>query len=134
MVRRVQHKGTPRRAALRQALARKAIAFQERSLQVLATSYCNRGLTYTGVQAGPGSIAVDPRVIPLGSKLYVPGYGFGTADDTGRLIKGNRIDVWLPTCGASITWGAQNLTVEVIGAGAPGIVLSARAEQRNRSL
>ena len=78
-----------------------------------ATSYCLTGRTATGTQAGPGSIAVDPTVIKLGSRLYVPGYGYGTAVDTGGAIKGTLIDVWL-TCDAAIQWGRRQLTIYVL--------------------
>ena len=78
-----------------------------------ATSYCLTGRTATGTQAGPGSIAVDPTVIKLGSHLYVPGYGYGTAVDTGGAIKGTLIDVWL-TCDAAIQWGRRQLTIYVL--------------------
>ena len=78
-----------------------------------ATSYCLTGRTATGTQAGPGSIAVDPTVIKLGSRLYVPGYGYGTAVDTGGAIKGTLIDVWL-TCDAALQWGRRQLTIYVL--------------------
>jgi 3D (Asp-Asp-Asp) domain-containing protein len=78
-----------------------------------ATSYCLTGHTATGTQAGPGSIAVDPTVIKLGSHLYVPGYGYGYAVDTGSAIKGTLIDVWL-TCGAAIQWGRRQVTIYVL--------------------
>ncbi len=78
-----------------------------------ATSYCLTGRTATGTQAGPGSIAVDPSVIPLGSHLYVPGYGYGYAVDTGGAIKGTLIDVWL-TCDAAIRWGRRPVTIYVL--------------------
>jgi 3D (Asp-Asp-Asp) domain-containing protein len=78
-----------------------------------ATAYCDLGHTATGTQAGPGSIAVDPRVIPLGSHLYVPGYGYGWAVDTGGAIKGDIVDVWL-TCPAAIQWGRRQLTIYVL--------------------
>lgn len=51
------------------------------------------GYTATGVKAAEGQIAVDPRIIPLGSKVYVEGYGHAIATDTGGAIRGNRIDV-----------------------------------------
>ena len=51
------------------------------------------GITATGTKAGYGTVAVDPRVIPLGSKVYIPGYGTAIAADTGGAIKGNRVDV-----------------------------------------
>jgi 3D (Asp-Asp-Asp) domain-containing protein len=78
-----------------------------------ATSYCLTGRTATGTQAGPGSIAVDPTVIKLGSHLYVPGYGYGYAVDTGGAIKGTLIDVWL-TCDAAIQWGRRSVTIYVL--------------------
>jgi 3D (Asp-Asp-Asp) domain-containing protein len=70
----------------------------ERKLRVFATSYdkncpgCNE-VTATGMRAGNGVIAVDPKVIPLGSRVYIPGYGIGVAGDTGGAIKGNKIDL-----------------------------------------
>ena len=78
-----------------------------------ATSYCLTGRTATGTLAGPGAIAVDPTVIKLGSHLYVPGYGYGWAVDTGGVIKGTLIDVWL-TCDAAIQWGRRQLTIFVL--------------------
>ena len=78
-----------------------------------ATSYCLTGHTATGTNAGPGSIAVDPTVIKLGSHLYVPGYGYGYAVDTGGAIKGTLIDVWL-TCDAAIQWGRRQVTIYVL--------------------
>ena len=78
-----------------------------------ATSYCLTGGTATGTLAGPGSIAVDPTVIKLGSHLYVPGYGYGYAVDTGGAIKGTLIDVWL-TCDAAIQWGRRQVTIYVL--------------------
>jgi uncharacterized protein YabE (DUF348 family) len=75
-----------------------------RKVRVLATSYTAAtsgkarshpgfGKTYLGWQAGTGIVAVDPRVINLRSKMYVPGYGLATAGDTGGRIKGRRIDL-----------------------------------------
>ena len=67
-------------------------------LRVFATSYdktcpgCNE-ITASGLPTGYGVVAVDPRVIPLGTKLFIPGYGLATAGDTGGAIKGNKIDL-----------------------------------------
>jgi 3D (Asp-Asp-Asp) domain-containing protein len=69
-----------------------------KKLNVFATSYdpncpgCS-GTTALGLKAGYGVIAVDPNIIPLGSKVYVPGYGVAVAGDTGGAIKGNVVDL-----------------------------------------
>lgn len=74
---------------------------------------CN-GITASGTKAGYGTVAVDPRVIPLGSKVYVPGYGVATATDTGGAIKGNRVDVCYNSTSDAFSWGVRNLTVYVL--------------------
>lgn len=82
------------------------------SISVTATAYCLTGRTATGMPAGPGVIAVDPGVIPLGSQVYVSGYGNAIAADTGGAIRGNKIDVWLP-CGDAYAWGVRTVTVTI---------------------
>jgi 3D (Asp-Asp-Asp) domain-containing protein len=84
-----------------------------RAIAGSSTAYCDLGHTATGTEAGPGSIAVDPTVIPLGSHLYVPGYGYGWAVDTGGAIKGTIVDVWM-SCPAAIQWGRRRLTIYVL--------------------
>lgn len=59
------------------------------------TGYVDRGLTASGVQAGPGIVAVDPRLIPLRSYVRVSGIGKLRAMDTGGAILGMRLDVWV---------------------------------------
>jgi len=59
-------------------------------------------------------IAVDPNVIPLGSKVYVDGYGYAVAADTGGAIKGNRIDVFFPTKEQAYRWGSRKVKVTII--------------------
>src|SRR6185436_2335045 len=61
-----------------------------------------------------GVVAVDPRVIPIGSKLYVEGYGFAYAADTGGAIKGNRIDLCMSSYGACSNWGRRRVKVHVL--------------------
>lgn len=79
-----------------------------------------RKLAAYNVPDGWGIIAVDPRVIPLGSKVYVSGYGNAIAADTGGAIKGNRIDVCFWTGGesgarrAALNWGSRTITITVI--------------------
>ena len=63
--------------------------------------------------AAVGIIAVDPRVIPLGTKLYIPGYGEGLAADRGRDIKGNIIDVWMPSLAEARAWGTRYVTITI---------------------
>ncbi|MEY8762704.1 MULTISPECIES: 3D domain-containing protein [Clostridium] len=61
------------------------------------------------------SIAVDPRVIPLGTKLYVEGYGYAVAEDTGGAIKGNRVDLFFNSNSEASNWGVKWVDVYVIG-------------------
>lgn len=59
-------------------------------------------------------IAVDPRIIPLGTKVWVEGYGYAIAGDTGGAIKGNRIDVLLPTEAAANEWGRKRVKIRIL--------------------
>jgi uncharacterized protein YabE (DUF348 family) len=81
-----------------------------------ATAYVpgSPGITATGVKAKKGIIAVDPKVIPLGTKVYIPGYGEAIAADTGRLIKGNIVDLCLPTYSEAITFGRKTVKVYIL--------------------
>ena len=82
----------------------------KRQLVVSATCYELPGTTATGMPVGQGVVAVDPSVIPLGTRMYVPGYGNGVAADVGGGIKGAIIDLWMtPTnCAA---WGRRTVTI-----------------------
>ncbi|BBB93055.1 MAG TPA: 3D domain-containing protein [Methylomusa anaerophila] len=75
-------------------------------------------LTHIGTQVRPGVIAVDPRVIPLGTKLYIEfanGQGmYGVAEDTGGAIKGNRIDIAMWTVKEAYKFGIQDVKVYVL--------------------
>ena len=114
---------------------------RERSVEVLATGYCNCeiccswatnetgqavyaygkmkgrpkvvGLTCTGRQARRGTIAADPRLFAFGTKIIVPGYGPGVVEDIGGAIKGRHIDLWFPTHREAREWGRRTLTVTV---------------------
>jgi 3D (Asp-Asp-Asp) domain-containing protein len=71
-------------------------------LYVRVTAYCLRGRTATGVYVHPGTVAVDPNVIKIGSRLFIPHYGYGQAEDTGPAIRGFHVDEWRPRC--DIAW------------------------------
>lgn len=96
---------------------------QGKSITVTATAYTAKcegcsGITYTGVNLNENPnakvIAVDPNVIPLGSKVYVEGYGQATAADTGGAIKGNKIDLHVPTKDEAYKWGVRTVKVTVL--------------------
>ncbi|MBS4189882.1 LysM peptidoglycan-binding domain-containing protein [Bacillus sp. FJAT-49705] len=76
------------------------------------------GITATGInlKANPNAkvISVDPTIIPLGSKVYVEGYGEAIAGDTGGAIKGNRIDVFIPSQQDAINFGVKQLKVTIL--------------------
>jgi 3D (Asp-Asp-Asp) domain-containing protein/peptidoglycan hydrolase CwlO-like protein len=78
---------------------------------VSSTGYCLRGTTATGIPVGWGVIAVDPSFIPLGTRMFVPGYGEGVAADTGSAVKGAVIDLWFPTCAQALKWGWRTVTI-----------------------
>ena len=75
------------------------------TMTVYATGYCLPGTTATGLPVGPGIVAVDPSVIPLGTRMTIPGYGEGVAADTGGAIRGPRIDVWIASCSEAAAFG-----------------------------
>lgn len=94
-----------------------------RALEVVATAYTpgpesngiyTDGYTATGMKATYGVVAVDPRVIPLGSRLYVDGYGFAVAADTGGAIKNNRIDVCFDSLQEALNWGIRKVKVYIL--------------------
>lgn len=70
--------------------------------------------TATGQRAGYGIVAVDPSVIPLGTRLYIPGYGYGIAADTGGAIHGNKIDLCFDTRSEAIAWGRRTVTITIL--------------------
>jgi 3D (Asp-Asp-Asp) domain-containing protein len=86
---------------------------------MMATAYtpwctgCS-GRTALGYQAGYGIVAVDPRVIPLGSRLYIPGYGEAIAGDTGGSIKGSRIDLGFNRYRDARQFGRREITVYLL--------------------
>ncbi|MFA1821822.1 LysM peptidoglycan-binding domain-containing protein [Virgibacillus oceani] len=93
------------------------------TFSVTATAYtanCDgcSGITSTGVDLNNNPdakvIAVDPNVIPLGSEVYVEGYGYATAADVGGAIQGNKIDIHVPTKDEAYNWGVRTVDVTIV--------------------
>lgn len=82
-------------------------------LKVDAVAYSLPGSTALGVPVRKGVVAVDPKLIPLGTKLHVPGYGPGLAADVGYAIKGKVIDLWFPSTVKARQWGRRTVTITV---------------------
>ncbi len=98
-----------------------AVSDVVRSIAMVATGYWpdpswSTGITAMGTKAQFGVAAVDPSVIPLGTHLYVPGYGPAIAEDTGGAIIGDRIDLCFNDGYQAVDWGVRPVTVYVLGA------------------
>lgn len=87
------------------------VATSGNAITVSATGYALRGRTATGIQTAPGVVAVDPSVIPLGTRMTIPGYGEGVAADTGGAVHGNVIDLWFPSTAQALQWGRRTVTI-----------------------
>lgn len=94
-----------------------------KEIMVEATAYTAKctgcsGITATGINLkdNPNKkvIAVDPAVIPLGTEVYVEGYGRAVAGDTGGAIKGKKIDLHVPTTEQALDWGRQTVKVKIL--------------------
>jgi len=94
-----------------------------KTMTVTATAYtaeCDgcSGITFTGVNLLQDReakvIAVDPDVIPLGTEVYVEGYGYAVAEDIGGAIKGNRIDIHVPTKEEAFEWGVRDVEITIL--------------------
>ena len=90
-----------------------------RRMAMVSTGYWpdpawSNGYTATGLKAQYGVVAVDPSVIPLGTHLYIPGYGFAIAADTGSAIIGDRIDLCFNSGWQAIDWGVRDVTVYIL--------------------
>ncbi|GLO67742.1 cell wall-binding protein [Oceanobacillus sp. E9] len=93
------------------------------TISMSATAYTAKcdgcsGVTYTGIDlnSNPNAkvVAVDPNVIPLGSEVYVEGYGYATAADIGSAINGNKIDLHVPTKEEANNYGVQQVDVTIV--------------------
>ncbi len=94
------------------------VRLADAALRMVATAYtagCDgcSGITASGRPAGHGIVAVDPRYIPLGTHLYIPGYGQATAGDTGGAIRGNRIDLGFESHRDAMKFGRRPIVVYV---------------------
>lgn len=87
------------------------VATSGRTITVSATGYALRGHTAAGVQTVRGVVAVDPSVIPLGTRMTIPGYGEAIAADTGGAVHGNIIDLWFPSTAQALQWGRRTVTI-----------------------
>ncbi|MCC9087439.1 MULTISPECIES: LysM peptidoglycan-binding and 3D domain-containing protein [Bacillus] len=123
----VQKEQTTKKAAPKKETAKAESSSASQSVQkamtVTATAYTANdggisGITATGVNLNKNPnakvIAVDPNVIPLGSKVYVEGYGEAIAADTGGAIKGNKIDVHVPSKSQAKNWGVKSVKIKVL--------------------
>ncbi len=97
--------------------------YSRKVMTMEATAYdpgprsCGRwatGRTATGMRAGRGVVAVDPKVIRLGTKLYIEGYGFAVAGDTGGAIKGKKIDLGHNSYSSAMRFGRRRVVVHVL--------------------
>lgn len=117
----VVHYGT--KPPLKKLSTKSGTYYYRKSFMVTATAYepsavsCGiyaDGFTAIGLKAGPGIIAVDPKVIPLRSKVYVEGYGYAIAGDVGGAIKGNRIDVCFNTVREALNFGRRRVRIYIL--------------------
>jgi len=91
----------------------------KKKVSCISTAYTGGGITATGRTpvrniGGLSTIAVDPSVIPLGSKVYVDGYGYAIASDTGGAIRGNSVDLYLNSTSDCRNWGRKQVNVLVV--------------------
>lgn len=120
------------------------------TLEVMATGYTagyestgkrpghpQYGITYSGVHVRRdhiSTIAADPKVLPIGTLIHIPGYGYGVVADTGSAIKGHKIDLYFDTIKQVYQeWGKKSVTVEVIYRG-QGKLTEAWLKEINRAM
>ena len=87
-----------------------------KEMKVRATAYCNDPITSTGKKPRPyHTIAVDPKVIPYGTRVYIPEFNkVFIAEDCGGAIKGNRIDIYMNNEYECRQWGVRNITIIIL--------------------
>ena len=84
------------------------------TLEVKSTAYAGHQPTFTGAKTRHGICAVDPDVIPLGTRFHVPGYGKCLAADIGGAVQGPFVDVWVKTERAAHRWGVRTVTIRFL--------------------
>ncbi len=97
------------------AVSRDGIIRFSKALNMNSSAYTHTGHnTVCGIYPYKGSVAVDPRIIPLGTRLYIEGYGFAKALDIGSAIKGNKIDLFFETTKEARQWGRRSVKVYIL--------------------
>ncbi|MEF9991557.1 MAG: 3D domain-containing protein [Romboutsia sp.] len=88
----------------------------KKTVQVVATAYTGYSTTSTGQKPVWGTIAVDPRIIPYGTKVYIPHFNqVFVANNTGGAIKGNKIDIFMNTRNECYNWGRKTIEIQILG-------------------
>jgi 3D (Asp-Asp-Asp) domain-containing protein len=88
----------------------------KKTMNVVAAAYTGHGITSTGQKPAWGTIAVDPRVIPYGTKIYIPCFDkVFVANDCGGAIKGNKIDIFMDTNSQCNNWGRKTIEIQILG-------------------
>lgn len=82
-----------------------------------ASAYCTGTITRSGLRVRYGLVASDPRMIALGSEIYIQGMGTFLVADTGGAIKGNKLDIYMPSYSKCISFGVRKVKVIVLKKG-----------------
>jgi 3D (Asp-Asp-Asp) domain-containing protein len=85
-----------------------------------ATAYCLRGRTANGGSVRRGIVAADPRVLPLGTRIFLNAGAYSgnyIVADTGGAVRGRKLDIWVPNCSEAIRFGRRSVSVNVLGRG-----------------
>jgi 3D (Asp-Asp-Asp) domain-containing protein len=82
-------------------------------LRVDSVAYHLPGRTASGLPVRKGVVAVDPQLIPLGTRLFVPGYGKAVAADVGVAVRGRIIDLWMPNDDQARRWGRKTVVITI---------------------
>ena len=86
-----------------------------KTMRLSATAYCLSGKTHSGERARVGTVAADPRVLPIGTVLRIhPQRGLYTVRDTGSGVKGRELDIYMPSCRKAHAFGRRTVRVEIV--------------------